>query len=206
MTMDCTCPDFDDVVRFHGHLCPGVTFGYRAALIGMELTGATRAPDEEFVAIVENDACGVDAVQVMTGCTVGKGNLILRDIGKNAWTFINRTNGKAVRVASRGDVTMDTLDPAFHPLREKARSSTATQEEREEYVRHLHALCEAIKTMPAGDLFLIQEVAPEVPERARIFRSYICAKCGEPVSEARARLVDSEVLCMPCAGEYTRGW
>lgn len=204
--MDCACPDFDDVVRFHGHLCPGVTIGYRAALIGMEGVGATRAPDEELVTIVENDACGVDAVQVMTGCTVGKGNLILRDFGKNAWTFINRTNGKAVRVASRGDVSMDTLDPEFHPLRGKVRSGEATQEEREAYVHHLHALCEAIKTRPAEEIFLIHEVAPEVPERARIFRSYICAKCGEQVSEARARLVDGEVLCMPCAGEYTRGW
>ena len=204
--MDCACPDFDDVVRFHGHLCPGVTIGYRAALIGMERVSATRAPDEELVTIVENDACGVDAVQVMTGCTVGKGNLILKDVGKNAWTFINRTNGKAVRVASRGDVTMDTLDPVFLPLRAKVHAGEATAEEREDYARHLHALCEAIKTQPAEEIFLIREVVPEVPERARIFRSYICAKCGEPVSEARARLVDSEVLCMPCAGEYTRGW
>ena len=39
------------------------------------------AADEEIVAIVENDACGVDALQCVTGCTFGKGNLIFRDYG-----------------------------------------------------------------------------------------------------------------------------
>ena len=45
---------------------------------------------EEVVCITENDACGVDAVQVITGCTMGKGNLIYRGTGKMVFSFFNR--------------------------------------------------------------------------------------------------------------------
>ncbi len=45
------------------------------------------------VALVETDMCGVDAIQFLTGCTLGKGNLIQRDSGKNAYTFVRRSAG-----------------------------------------------------------------------------------------------------------------
>jgi formylmethanofuran dehydrogenase subunit E len=46
-----------------------------------------RSHDEELVAVVETDMCGVDAIQYLTGCTFGKGNLIHKDYGKNAFTY-----------------------------------------------------------------------------------------------------------------------
>ncbi len=89
---------FDEVVAFHGHACPGLALGYRVALYALRKL-AGRASDEELVAIVENNSCAVDAVQVMTGCTFGKGNLIFRDYGKQVYTFIDRTSGSGVRIA-----------------------------------------------------------------------------------------------------------
>ncbi len=53
----------------------------------MKLLGTSRDKDEEMVAITENDACGVDAVQFILGCTFGKGNLHFRDYGKQAHRF-----------------------------------------------------------------------------------------------------------------------
>ncbi len=101
-------PTYEDVVQFHGHSCPGLAIGYRmtlAALTALEATTAAlaalraaRASDEELVAIVENDACGVDAVQVVAGCSFGKGNLVFRDYGKHVYTFFSRTTGRGVRV------------------------------------------------------------------------------------------------------------
>jgi formylmethanofuran dehydrogenase subunit E len=96
------------VIAFHGHYCPGVTIGYRAALIAMRELGVERAQDEELVAICETDACGVDAVQVITGCTLGKGNLILRDWGKQVFTFGRRSDGKMLRVALRYGLAPET--------------------------------------------------------------------------------------------------
>ncbi len=71
---------------FHGHMCPGLAIGIRIAEIALREIGP-HAEDEEVVAVVETDMCGVDAIQVLTGCTFGKGNLIFNDYGKKAFSF-----------------------------------------------------------------------------------------------------------------------
>jgi len=117
--------DFRQAIGFHGHLCGGLTRGYRMARAALEALGVERAQDEELVAIVENDACGVDAVQVLTGCTFGKGNLIFRDYGKHVLTLLRRSDGRAVRVSlrsfERGLATEELLAlPAEQMLRVEA--------------------------------------------------------------------------------------
>ncbi len=101
MSSDSFPSDLQQVIRFHGHLCGGILLGYRAARAGVERLGARRAEDEELIAIVENDSCGVDAVQMLTGCTFGKGNLFFRDHGKQVYTFALRPSGRAVRVSRK---------------------------------------------------------------------------------------------------------
>jgi formylmethanofuran dehydrogenase subunit E len=53
---------------------------------------------------------------------------------------------------------------------------------------------------------MIKEVKPEIPVRAKIFTSVQCASCGEMVAEHRARVRKGTFVCIPCAGEYGRGW
>lgn len=96
--------DYQECIRFHGHTCMGVTIGYLAARLALDLLRASSAEDEQLFAIVENDACCCDAVQVLTGCTFGKGNFIFRDYGKMVFTFGNRETGKAVRLSLKQDV------------------------------------------------------------------------------------------------------
>ena len=67
---------WDKSVAFHGHECGGLTIGYKAALYAMELLDIDFSKDEDVVCITENDACGVDAIQAILGCSVGKGNLL----------------------------------------------------------------------------------------------------------------------------------
>jgi len=93
--------DLEQAVKFHGHYCGGILIGYRAAKAGLDVLGARRAEDEELIAIVENDSCAVDAIQVLTGCTFGKGNLFFRDYGKHVYTFALRPSGRAVRVSRK---------------------------------------------------------------------------------------------------------
>jgi formylmethanofuran dehydrogenase subunit E len=89
---------YDDVVAFHGHSCPGLALGYRVSQrVLKEFKG--RAEDEELVAVVENNSCAVDAVQVITGCTFGKGNLVFKDYGKQVYTFVKRPFGKGLRIS-----------------------------------------------------------------------------------------------------------
>ena len=93
---------YEDIIRFHGHACPGLAIGYRMATAALEELEAMRADEEEVVAIVENDACGVDALQCVTGCTFGKGNLLFRDYGKSVYTVYSRSTRKGVRVHFHG--------------------------------------------------------------------------------------------------------
>ncbi len=85
--------DLKKVIAFHGHICPGVAYGYRVAREAIKQLGR-KAKDEELVAIVENDSCAVDAIQVLTGCTFGKGNLIHKTTGNR---FIRFTAGLLVK-------------------------------------------------------------------------------------------------------------
>ena len=53
------------VLEFHGHSCPGVAIGIRAAEIATDKLFSSRDVDEELLAIVENDSCSVDAIQFL---------------------------------------------------------------------------------------------------------------------------------------------
>ena len=92
---------WEDCVSFHGHACGGLTIGYKAALYAMELLGLSRSEDESVVCITENDACGVDAIQVILGCSIGKGNLLFHLRGKQAFSFYERSSGRSVRLVLR---------------------------------------------------------------------------------------------------------
>ncbi|MFQ5904802.1 MAG: FmdE family protein, partial [Candidatus Binatia bacterium] len=95
----------EQVVSFHGHLCPGLSLGIKMANRAMELLGVERASDEELVAVVEMDNCAVDGIQLITGCTFGKGNLIFRDYGKVAATFFHRAANRSVRLCVKAGAT-----------------------------------------------------------------------------------------------------
>ena len=97
-----TIHTWEECVAFHGHSCPGLTIGYKAALYAIRLLDLSFSEDEEVVCISENDACCVDAIQIMLGCTAGKGNLLFHMTGKMAFTFPNQ-NGIVVCTVVRKD-------------------------------------------------------------------------------------------------------
>ncbi len=188
---------FKKCLDFHGHLCPGLALGYQAAIAGRQWLSARRAKDEEVVAIVETDACCADAVQVITGCTFGKGNFIYRDYGKIAFTFFNRETGKGVRIA-RTVEKEDPGSPEHRDLQDKIRQETATSEERERFGRvHEDASRDILDKQPE-ELFTITEVIVPMPEKARIEPSIICDRCGEPVMGSKLEHVEGLRVCRGC--------
>ncbi|MDD3932552.1 MAG: FmdE family protein [Methanoculleus sp.] len=197
---------FAEAAAFHGHVCPGLALGYRAAETALERLRTGRAEDEELVTIAETDACGVDAIQVLTGCTVGKGNLFFKNYGKHAFTFINRLTGDAVRITGNPSFDTDSLDPGLASLRARVMQARVPDEEWAEYRRRTDRLVEAILDLPAETLFTIREVDVEIPERARIFRSVPCAKCGELTAESRVRVEEGKLVCRACSRGYSRRW
>ncbi len=176
---------WENCVAFHGHECGGLTIGYKAALYIMELLQLAPgdnqhdtciSDDEQIVCIAENDACGVDAIQVILGCSIGKGNLLFHLRGKQAFSFYHRNTGKSVRLV----------------LKKKPAGMT-----REESLAYYQS-CEP------KDLFDIKETKIRLPEPARIFASYVCECCGETTGANWIRLQNDKKFCLDCYSSYSR--
>lgn len=219
--------DFKKVAAFHGHACPGLALGYRLGLVVLRDYLIKRDIDEEAVAIVENDSCAVDAVQFMTGCTFGKGNLIFKDYGKQVYTFIKRQpqgiNPQGITPQDEnvqggnevGDEPTAQLAEGFR-LSVKWQAPPETIEESRMWERYsggdrsesvLRAVHDrksrkiaSIVDADDDELFDVTRVEVQVPEAARIHKSLICGKCGERVMETRAVVKKGSVLCIPCSG------
>ena len=186
----------EDIVRFHGHMCPGLAMGIRAAEVALREVGS-HSSDEEVVALTETDMCGVDAIQYLTGCTFGKGNLIHLDYGKNAYTFIRRSDGKAVRVSTRPGAF--DRSPEHNELSTKVRNGGATEEERARYKELRANRAEEILQAPVEELYSVEELEnTEMPPMARIHGSVACAGCGEPTMQTRVRTLEGKELCPAC--------
>ena len=92
-------------LALHGHKCPAMPLGLRAAEAAMQALGVQHAPDGQLTALVEIDrnhcsTCFADGVQVATGCTFGKGNIRSLGYGKFAMTLIDNKTGRSVRVVA----------------------------------------------------------------------------------------------------------
>ena len=161
----------ENVVAFHGHVCPGIAMGIRIAEAALQTLGP-RSTDEELVCIGEADFCAVDAIQYLVGCSIGKGNLILRAWGKKAFTFYRRSDGAAYRVAWRSDYSPDAADR--------------------------EAQIDAILSDRLEDMLTIKAVTMEQPPKAQVMGSVICAECGEEVMASKVHWFAGQPYCVPC--------
>ncbi len=195
--MSCSFPAhvIEQTIAFHGHYCPGLAIGIRAAEVAITRLGS---PEEiQMVAVSETDMCGVDAIQFLTGCTYGKGNLLHRDFGKMAFSFYDRNCGEGFRIVLNR-ATKDMLDEEIRPLIAKVGEGAASEVEH----RHLQGLREAMKqklmAIDLDELFVVGKPTMAMPRPARILDSLICEECGEGVMESRTRRFQGLTLCIPC--------
>jgi formylmethanofuran dehydrogenase subunit E len=186
---------FEDVVDFHGHACPGLALGYRVSVLALKELGE-RASDEELVAIVENNSCAVDAVQVFTGCTFGKGNLIFRDFGKQVYTFLRRPSGDGIRISVDWQSPVETEEE--RRMWDRYRGGDRSEVVLKTVYNRKAQKIEMILRAKDEDLFRVRRGRMELPEEAKIYPGLQCAVCGERVMEPRARVKYGKIVCMPC--------
>jgi formylmethanofuran dehydrogenase subunit E len=127
----------------------------------------------------------------MTGCTLGKGNLIFQDYGKMVFIFIKRKRGRfatGIRLSFHAPSNMKRMRKSKHVTKEKV-------------------ACSLLKS-PVERLFTIRKLKDyPLPVRAKIFPSRKCALCGELTMEPRLMISEGKLLCQECAPEgYARGW
>ncbi|MFZ0240601.1 MAG: FmdE family protein [Desulfobacterales bacterium] len=196
--MTCTIDSqrVERTISFHGHWCPGLAIGIRAAEWALTELGG-RAADEELVAVVETDMCGVDAIQFLTGCTFGKGNLIHRDYGKNAFTFYRRSDGKSARLMLRAmGVAADREEMAAMHEKRQAGTLSSAEENRLNDLREKTS--DWLMQSSLDEIFDVRPAAAPLPEKARILDSATCDRCGEQAMQTRIRQLEGKNLCIAC--------
>ena len=192
--------DFSKCIEFHGHTCPGLAIGFQAAKVLMERLGVQRAPDEELFAIVETDACGADAIQVMTGCTFGKGNFIFRNYGKHAFSLFDRKKGKGIRACLRPESFK--ANPKYLSLSEKVQNDKASPEELVLFRQMQRERTNKVLDADIESLFKVEEIPRDIPPKARMVASEICDFCGEPTKIDLLRKINGKKACILCAHQH----
>jgi len=190
--------DLKKCVEFHGHLCPGLIYGYMVARAAMDLLKLNRSRDEEVVAISENDSCAVDALQILLGTSIGKGNLILKDYGKNVYTILNRQNKKAYRFSRKKHYQYQGKSrDEFFQLDAAISSGTASEKDKR---RHKMLKSNDLLQRPFDDIFSTEKVDCVIPPYATLARSEACASCGEMTMLTKmVETGNGKYLCIPCA-------
>lgn len=196
----------EESVKVHGHLCAGQVLGVRMSLLGLTLVGISDPKGKDrknLIVYVEIDRCATDAIQSVTGCTLGHRSLKFLDYGKMAATFLNLATGRAVRVVateeSREAATRyyaNNPDLIPHSLE---RQTPATKE----------IQLRAYRIMSDEELFYwnFVKVSPKPEDLpGKPLRRVVCSHCGEYVQDGREVIRQSEdttagnvVLCLPCA-------
>ena len=190
--------DLKRCVEFHGHICPGLVYGYRVAKEALRLMDLSRAVDEEVVAVCENDSCAVDALQVLLGTAAGKGNLIIKDFGKNAYTVLCRSQRKAYRFSRKTSYHYKgDAGQAFDRLEAAASDGTASEDDWRELKR---LKVDDLLSRPFGEIFSATEVPFDEPLYAPLAPSESCAVCREMTMATKmVKLSDGRQVCIPCS-------
>lgn len=178
----------DESVQIHGHLCPGQVLGVKMSILGLREAGIEDPKGKDrknIIVFVEMDRCATDAVQSVTGCSLGHRTMKFMDYGKMAATYVNLKTGKAVRVIAKEE-SRQTAKEYFPEIENK-------------YAAQL----EAYKIMSDHDLFDVMEVQVEIKAEdmpGKPLKRVQCERCGEHVQDLREVNRDGKVLCKPCAG------
>jgi len=199
-----TNEQFKAAMAFHGHKCPAMPLGFRAAEAAMQALSVERAQDKELYVISETGkghaaGCFVDGIMSATGCTYGKSNIEKKYYSKMAFTLIEVATGRSVRVRLKDDFFGNMLESPFVAQR---RQGVPPQDVPAEIA---DPLVDKVLNMPE-ETFL--EVGPvqsaEFPKRRGCFGTNLCAECGERVFIDKL----TDHICIPCrrkaAGQFDR--
>jgi len=195
MSCQISSEQIEATIAFHGHSCPGLAIGIRAAELALRELDYPK--DTELVAVVETDMCGVDALQFLLGTTMGKGNLIHRDHGKMAFSFFRRSSGKGFRALLNPSARAG-MDEEMAELMQKSGNGMATDADQNRMAELRDGLQQRFMTLPLEDMFCVTPVEQGAPRPPKILQSMTCEHCGEKTMESRTRRFAGATLCIPC--------
>lgn len=191
-----------NVVYYHGHLCPELAVGYRAALVAEREMGLCRDNATEFYIYAENMSSAIEALQLMTGCSIGNQNFFAYDLGKHVYYFgrinANYEPGQALRLALVNRVVnLETIDN----LDRKISTGQATGAEHDQYSRAIDTAVQEILDLPEEQLFAKKWVLLHPPRASKRISYTKCSSCGEIVSLDKSVPGKEGLYCRVCAAK-----
>ncbi|MFN3763407.1 MAG: FmdE family protein [Anaerolineae bacterium] len=183
------------IADFHGHLCPDLALGYRVSQYALERLTLALMSGALLRVIVENTTSAVDAVQHMTGCTIGNRRLLVRDWGKHVYTFI-WGESQGLRLSLRPGVLPE--NPEMTELEQKIEAGQATLLETARYQTLLDQQILSILETPAETLFAACYLPIGWPPDRSAGAWGRCELCGEPVLETHLVMRNGQRCCLSC--------
>lgn len=158
------------VVKFHGHECIGLAVGCKACEAAVRKMNIKFPANGNIICVAENNGSGVDAIQVITGCTFGQGTLLFRDVGKIAYSFYDLDTGNSIRLsAKRFPEGMDKEESIIYILKS-----------------------------PVGYIFDIKKPMFYVQKKDKKIATVVCERCKESTFENKIRFDNGEKVCLDC--------
>jgi formylmethanofuran dehydrogenase subunit E len=181
----------EESAAIHGHLCAGQVIGVRMSMVGLKAIGIEDPKGDDrkkLYVLVEIDRCATDAIQSVTGCTLGKRTLKWLDYGIMAATFVNLETREAVRITAREEAR--ELSKCYFPQGDGR------------YEQQL----EAYRIMPQHELFKVERVSVNISAEdmpGRPLRRVQCEICGDWVQDCREVITRHGIRCRGCQeGKY----
>jgi len=127
--------------EFHGHLGPYAVLGYRMGLVANREFGdsAFKKVARVFSGSSTPMSCMIDGIQLSSGCTLGKGNIIVEESGEPRVIFSDKEGSKSIEISLKDEV--------FQMLKEKMTSWENGEE-----------LAERVFLMPEDEFLLIRNL------------------------------------------------
>lgn len=186
-------------LTLHGHRCPAMPMGLRVGAAAMNKLGVERAKDGQLMALVEIGekhcaTCFADGVQMITGCTFGKGNIQKLHYGKWGVTLIDKKSGRAVRVTPKAEaMAANKQTDFFQKYRMKGIPASQVPAD------IVDPLVQQVMNAPEEQLLSVGDVVERAWEDSpHSFDSFVCDLCGEMTVEPYGRVLGDKKVCIPC--------
>ena len=98
-----------EVVKFHGHECPGLAIGIRACEAIISKMNI-KPKEDKIICITENNTCPVDGIKYVFGCDYDKKNLFYKESDELAFNIFNASNNDSLMIIYKGKNNTDTKD------------------------------------------------------------------------------------------------
>jgi formylmethanofuran dehydrogenase subunit E len=186
-------------IEFHGHVCPGIAVGFRAALLAARLleSEGKKIESSHFV-IAHNDVCGLDGIQVVTGCSIGNAGLVIDNKGKQSFSFISKKTGLGIRLILAIPLWLSDEPICLH---QKVKLGAATEGEMQDFFRLRGIRGLEMLGYRDEEMFTVSKVSSKPENRARLYPAVKCESCGEDVMTPWIKEKEGKKICLDCSGD-----